>query len=647
MDQSQNDSIELEDTIKDNEFIDPILKESDYNSNPKIISFITEFMSLPLNAKIARFLINKNIRNIRNPITLDTLIHYLCINDENFPLLKLIKPNKKEIEQKNSFGQTLLHVAIQNKSYKIINYLIKNGANLQSLDNKNNTPLHIAVRNGDYNIVKLFMESNPNINILNNNQETPLDIAKKNNDKILINLLDKKDKNNIVGAKTSMDKKINMQRKKDYLNRGNSGDKFYKSNIYNSSVNNCSIETKNETDNPSINIYRKKIVSKDTKYAGERRIKCNKTINLNFNFNYNKNDCTPNKKTSYNAITQFSPIISRTRFVYRKTSPKLINKNDSFNEFSNYSNLVEYDSNLKHISPEALRKDSNISSYSTKKGFNNIIINKPNKIQKNIMEQLKYCQIDKKPKVKIIHYDKLNDTKIEPQKNNYSPISIENIENNNYKIKKVRNTHINNTPFVSFKKHKKKKRDLSKDKLFEFLKEIGMQHYADMLISEGFDDINLILNQMKEGFPILDDSLKEIGVSSPGDRAKILIRMQQMTGGFDFDFPFEQVFFKNNRSIQRWLQKEGMIKYANNFIDAGYQSFELLLIQMASKYKINDKILKNDIFINNEDDRKSILKSLEKNSEKYTYELSRNKNVQRTYSKMVIKNNSDSFCYII
>ena len=173
-----------------------------------------------------------------------------------------------------------------------------------------------------------------------------------------------------------------------------------------------------------------------------------------------------------------------------------------------------------------------------------------------------------------------------------------------------------------------------------------MQQYGDILISEGFDDINLILNQMKEGFPILDDSLKEIGITCPGDRAKILIRMQQISGGFNFDFPFEQVFFKNNRSIQKWLYKERLSKYINNFINAGYQSLELLLIQMASKYKLNDKILKNDIGIYNDEDRKKILESLEKNATKYAYELSKSINIQRTYSKMV-QNNSESFCRII
>ena len=151
---------------------------------------------------------------------------------------------------------------------------------------------------------------------------------------------------------------------------------------------------------------------------------------------------------------------------------------------------------------------------------------------------------------------------------------------------------------------------------------------------------------MKQGFPLLDESLKEIGITSPGDRAKILIRMQEISEGFNFDFPFEQVYFKNNRSIQKWLNKEGLQKYINNFIKGGYQSLELLLIQMASKYKINDKILKNDLNIINDEDRKNILKSLENNSEKYVYELTKNQSVPRTYSKMV-QNNSGNYCIII
>ena len=186
-----------------------------------------------------------------------------------------------------------------------------------------------------------------------------------------------------------------------------------------------------------------------------------------------------------------------------------------------------------------------------------------------------------------------------------------------------------------------------KEKLIEFLKEIGMIQYTDILIDEGFDDINLIIKQMNKGFPSLYQTLKEIGINSPGDRAKILIHIQEISNGFNFDFPFEQVYFKNNKSIPRWLNREELPQYINNFIEAGYQSFELLLIQMASKYKIDDQILKEEICIINDEDRKKILKSLEINSELYVHELLKNHNIIRTYSKMVKNNGSGSFCIII
>ena len=645
MENINNEIKDLEDTIIDNEFVNPILKDLDLKSKPNIISFITEYMSLSLNEKIARYLINKKIRTIKNPITLDTLMHYLCINDDNFPLIQLIKPYIQEIEQKNNLGQNLLHIAVQNKSYKIIKYLIEKGANLQCKDNKGNTPLHLAVRNRDYNIVQLLMKYNQKINIVNKDNETPLDIAKKMNDKILINFLiniNQKEKYsndvNYIESKKS--------RQTDYLYRGKIGEKSTKSNIYNSSVNNCSLDTKNDTEYQSLNIYKKKIISKDTKNFVEKKIRGNKTINLNFN----KTNGTPNKNYSYNSLNSFSPITYRTKLIYRRTSPKIINKKDSYIEFDKESNLEEFESNLRHISPGIIR-NGNISNFSNNKNQNkkNIIIQSKSIKDNNIINRLKNCEIKAKPKLKIIQYDKYNkdlnitDNRIKSQRNNYSPIAFKDLETNNYKIKQVRNTVINNSPFTSYSK---KIEDLNNDKLLEFLKEIGMQHYGNILIAEGFDDINLIIKQMNEGFPILDDTLKEIGISTPGDRAKILIRMQEVSNGFDFDFPFEQVFFKNNRSIHKWLSKEGLQKYINNFINAGYQSLELLLIQMASKYKINDKIFKNEIHIVNDEDRKNILNSLEKNSEKYVYELSKNKNVERTYSKMVQKN-SDNFCIII
>ena len=361
----QDDNIEEDDTIIDNEFCDPIFMEENYESKPKIISFITEYMSLSLNDKIAKYLINKKIRSIKNPLTSDTLIHYLCINDENYPLVELINPNSREIEQKNNMGQTLLHIAVQNRSYKITKFLIEKKANLQSKDNKNYTPLHIAVNNSDYDIVQLLMKNDQRINILNNDRETLIDIAKRNNDKKLINFLSSKNvknKNEKAG--------VILKKKNEYLYK----DSNNKSNKHNTSVINCSLETKNETDNQSFNIYKKKIVSK------EKVIRGNKTISMNFNMQ--QIESTPQKKSSMNSVNRLSPIITGPKLVYRKTSPKIINKQCSFIGIGKDLIKDEVGFYSRHISPSGTRiyNNNNISclSYKTKsKG----VINKQNLIK--------------------------------------------------------------------------------------------------------------------------------------------------------------------------------------------------------------------------------------------------------------------------
>ena len=605
---------ELEDTIIDSDFKIPILKKINFESNHKIISFISEFMSLPLNEKISHYLINKNIRTLKNPLTFDTILHYICINDDNIPLIKLIKPNLEEIENKNNLGQNLLHISVQNRCEKITKYLIDNNADVNSNDNKKNTPLHIAVKNDDYNMVKLLMLYNAKINIFNNDNENPVDIARKKGNKLIINYLENKE--------NQMNKVTIMDNKESFNNI------IYKDNIRNSynqntSLNNFSDETKNETENQSLNVYRKKIIQKDIKTPLAKKMKANRTINLNLNFNQNEN--TPKKKS-------LNRYIMEPKLLNNRNNSGFINNGKLFKEKFNNSKSRNRSSNMLNISPENLR-------YKT----NNIIY--PYKIHKNELN-INTKRYQKQNNYKSMNNSKLNIKKSILQNNqNYIPLShLKKIENKKIRKRNQKQMNINYT-FNNVQESRIKKEE--KDKLTEFLKEIGMQHYTDILISEGFDDIDLIIKQMKEGFPSLYLTLKEIGIDSPGDRAKILVHMQEISNGFTFEFPFEIVYFKNNRSIQKWLNKEELSKYINNFIDAGYQSLELLLIQMASKYKITEQILRNEIFINNEEDIKKIIKSLETNSEKYVYQLSKNHNVQRTYSKMVNNNNSQSLCIII
>ena len=619
----KNSNKELEDTLVDSDFNIPLLTKLDFESSQKIISFISEFMSLSLNEKIAHYLINKKIRAAKNPLTSDTLFHYLCINDDNLPLIKLMNPNVDEIEKKNNLGQRLLHIAVQNNCIKIAKYLIENKADINSKDDKNNTLLHIAIKNEDFNMVKLLVKYNARINEYNNNNETPIDIAIKKKNKLIINYLENKI-NNIKNNLILYNKDIYKDNL--ILNRGrNTIDKSNLKKIQNSSINIYSDETKNDTENHSLNVYRKKVVAKIIKTPLMKEINFNRGIN--FNLNLNKKGNTPNKKMP-------NKYIFESGLIYRKNSPRIINKRKSFKEIINRDKYRNIELNLWDISPKLNIKNTDNLRYNSKNQLNirTQINQKQNQIKSNINKK-------NKPKSKNLVL------KNNIYNSNYNSLFHQTKEEyNKMRTRNQKKLGIYNT-YDNPEENKIKNKD--KEKLTEFLKEIGMQHYSDLLISEGFDDIDLIIKQMNIGFPSLYDTLKEIGIISPGDRAKILVHVQEISNGFNFEFPFEQVYFKNNRSIHRWLNKEGLSKFINNFIDAGYQSFELLLIQMASKYKINEKILKEELFIFNEEDLKKILKSLETNSEKYINQLKKNHNVQRTYSKMVNNYNSESFCTII
>ena len=621
MEELQNESLDDEETIINNEFTESnFIKEEYSDTKQKIISFITEFMSLSLKDKTSKYLNNKKIRSIENPMTSDTLIHYLCMNDDNYPLIILIGPKSVEREKKNKLGQTLLHVAVKNKSYKIVKYLIENGSNIQSKDIKNNSILHTAVIGGDLNIIQLILKKNPNMSITNNNKETPFDIAKKMKRKDLYNYLKNHAEKNI-NKKFKYNIEFNNLIKNEKIIKGKKHEKKNKSILNNISMNNCSLDTKNETDSQSFNIYKKKIITKESNVFAVKKIRPNKTINLNISFNHNN---TPSKKNSYNFINKLSPIF-KTRLVYRKTTPKLIKKQCTLIEFENDSETYDYnpEPKAKYFSPKIKKINSKRSFFNNKYDSLNDIIDE-----------------------KKLITDRNHKNLIKHKNNNNAPISLHiGSYSPKYKIREVKKTIIHKSPFYSFR-NEEDKEDICVKKLLQFLKEIGMQNYGNLLISEGFDDISLIIKQMKEGYPVLDDTLKEIGIIQPGDRAKILIRLQEVSNGFNFEFPFEQVYFKNNGSILKWLEKEGLSRYNKNFLDAGYQSLELLLVQMVSKYKIDDSILKNDLFIFSDIARKKIIASLETNSIKYMNELSKKKNVQRSYSKMV-KDDSGSICIII
>ena len=170
-----------------------------------------------------------------------------------------------------------------------------------------------------------------------------------------------------------------------------------------------------------------------------------------------------------------------------------------------------------------------------------------------------------------------------------------------------------------------------------------MDKYMPIFALNGFDDINLILEQSKNGIAsISDNELKEAGIKIPGDRAKILIRIQELSNNFNFPIP-KEVYYSIEKNLdceknlhlkklEDWIKSLKIENYFNNFIKCGYYSLELLLVQMASSNPITSEILKEELKIEKIGYRSRIINKLKEDSRRYIGELEIN---------MLIINNGD------
>ena len=130
-------------------------------------------------------------------------------------------------------------------------------------------------------------------------------------------------------------------------------------------------------------------------------------------------------------------------------------------------------------------------------------------------------------------------------------------------------------------------------------------------------------------------------LNKPGDRAKILIRIQEKSNLFDFTIPKAVYYFINNYNEQiekdenlnkllLWLKEINLDIYISNFINNGYFSVDLLYVQMESKNPLTDEILKNEILIEKLGYRMRILNKLK---EEYPLYLNNLKNENIVYNQ--------------
>ena len=208
---------------------------------------------------------------------------------------------------------------------------------------------------------------------------------------------------------------------------------------------------------------------------------------------------------------------------------------------------------------------------------------------------------------------------------------------NNYLISDKSSKNIKKNNIVSINKILNKSEEniltLKASKLLrDFLLQINMDKYLKILAVNGFDDINLILDQSKNGgASIQDNELKEAGISIPGDRAKILIRIQELSNNFPFPVPKEVYHsiedinkIENDENIQKlkkWLESLKVEDYLINFIYSGYHSIELLLMQMISYNPLTSEMLKEEIGIDKIGYRSRIINKLKDEARSFLGQL--------------------------
>ena len=367
-----------------------------------------------------------------------------------------------------------------------------------------------------------------------------------------------------------------------------------------------------------------------------------KIINEN-KLNNNKNDVKTNENNRKGGkiIMDFCKSLTnndifQNKFQYNKKESDIISNNDNNVQYKIEANdnfiFSPFTSLKKEINNQINRSEINIDdSNKNSNNFSNININ--NEIKEKENTNIKKNKTLNISSPNFTKYDAIKENNIEIISQKSQTIkerdsNILNIDDFNLSITNIDNSIPNKFEKINFDCpiHSSDETDVSspaikpnKDPLNLFLSEIQLEKYYSLMKNNGFDDIQLLLNQTKNDIAITDKQLKLSGLNIPGDRAKILIRLQEKAGNFSFPIPQEVYHIyqsdnynedKNIIKLKNWLDELKIGIYLENFMKNGYHSLELMILQMESKNPLTDEILKEEIGIDKIGHRSRIINKL-------------------------------------
>ena len=461
-----------------------------------------------------------------------------------------------------------------------VKILLEKGLSVNCQNDLGETPLHIAIAKNDIELIKLLIKYEPDTSLSTDKDGfTAVNYAEILGNRNIIKMINELNEIN--------KKKLIKSEIIDYINKD-------MSNIEN-------IEDINFFINKDSNF------DKIQNYNGEKMsILANEEQSHSIiNNNVNKDDNVIMKKKDKNTITQ-----------------TIFNESDLCEDISPINTITvnNFCNNINIINNNSISGDDTHQRNFTQDCNCDI------KISKHFSTELKYFTSPLKKKDELLNYY---------HNNSINPSCVQSLTTSH-----TINREQFESPLISNKDSKSLNK---KEELIKFMEEIGLpQIYANNLLYNGFDDLEVLISQTKSSIALTDQNLKDIGIKLPGDRAKILIHLEELAENFPFLLDKDLIYsnkIEENGSLYKFLSSINLEEYIKTFNDNGYYNAELLYIQMASKQPINEEILKNDFGLYKIGYIKRIMLNLSSCSENYIKKLKNKKVELKNYKSVVYEGN--------
>ena len=541
---------------------------------------------------------------------------------DNFHLLLTSPILDLKYEDNNGNSYILLATLYQREN--MIVPLIEKGININKQNKDGNTALHLAHMLDNKNIIKILINNNIDFTIKNNKGQIAEEVTEKITSPVFINSFGSRELNNknskeikeiVIDSMDKIDIHSSLEKKKDNK-KGIKKELYDDDDCVNIGNMNLSLAKKKKINNTLGNM--------DTKFNtqfnedNESKIKnifdddfFGESIDIPKKVSHDKVEIEKNVKQSNNDFDNKMSIFYRRPSTSDEEEEKKDNKNKDDDQFEIVNNDEEEEYNENYNPLDNNEEDYfKIDNDSYEKNKNNDLLSN---------RSIKASEIDfnfsiSHPEIPKNSNNKNNENKnskiLNSQSFNFNQPNKASAPTANFGINVpiVSKSPLPNQSFSTSSITNINSVSTVQNSLFRFLQKIGMEKYYNNLNSNGFDDISLIIEQTKNNkIGITDKNLKQAGINLPGDRAKILIRIQDLAKNFNFPLPKAIYHVCDDlnqtdsdvhiKKLNNWLNNIKLSEYLLNFISAGYHSIDLLLMQMESKQPLTYDILENEIGI--------------------------------------------------